>query len=303
MIVELFGAPAAGKTTLAYALAASLTEDGRKVELVLSSRPAERDPIRLESARALSCLRAAAVAPLSRGAKLLTALPILLGARHDSITANLMDLMRPRGLLWSVRYRRYLCLLSSSWQKAAISDHIGIFDQGFLTAVCSLALLSRCSYQRVIGRGLELIPRPNLLIHVAAPRQILEARLRQRLGRQGAIERLFEFDLKTNLQQIETTSEVVHMLQQQGFPILQVSCLDRRQLEGAVKRIMREVKLWRQGIDARLDQGPCLFTARRQGGGGDRANRYHAGLPLPEAALPSLYSDGASSELSDDAQL
>ena len=61
-------------------------------------------------------------------------------------------------------------------------------------------------------RGLELIPRPNLLVRLDAPREILEARLRARLGRQGAVERLFEFDLQTSLQQIDTTNDVAQML-------------------------------------------------------------------------------------------
>ena len=242
MIIELFGPPAAGKTTLAHALATALGKNGFDVQLIVSSRPAERDSIQVESTRALSWCRTALAAPLSRAAKLVSAVPVLAGARSDELTASLMDLMPPRTLLWSVRYRRYLSLLSRSWKMASTSDRVVIFDQGFLTALCSMALLARSIDRSVMVRGLALIPRPNLLIRLDAPRETLEARLRARLDRQGALERLFEFDLQTNLQQIETTNDVAHMLQEQGGRMMRVSCLDRRLLKKAVDRIVREAK-------------------------------------------------------------
>lgn len=250
MIIELFGPPAAGKTTLAHALATALKKNGFDVQLIVSSRPAERGSIQLESTRALSWYRTALTAPLSRAAKLVSAAPVLLaGARSDELTASLMDLLPPRTLLWSVRTRRFLSLLSRSWKMASTSDRIVIFDQGFLTALCSMALLARSVDRSAMVRGLALIPRPNLLIRLDAPRETLEARLRARLGRQGAVERLFEFDLQTSLRQIETTSDVAHMLQEQGGRMLHVSCLDRRLLEKAVDRIVREAKSWDEEID------------------------------------------------------
>jgi len=300
MIIELFGPPAAGKTTLAHALATALEKNGRNVELSVSSRPAERGPIQVESRGALSRCTAALAAPLSRATKLVSAVPVLLGAQSDEITASLMDLLPPRTLLWSVRYRRYLSLLSRSWKMASTSDRIVIFDQGFLTALCSLVPLARSADRTVIMRGLELIPRPNLLIRLDAPRDILEARLRERLGRQGVVERLFEFDLHTSLLQIETTSEVAHMLQGQGFRMIDVRCLDRGLLEESVDRIVREAKLWNEEIDDRLDRAPCLPVASRQGRA--RTDPYLARLASQCGSLPPLLRDGASSELSDDAR-
>jgi thymidylate kinase len=247
MIIELFGPPAAGKTTLAHALAPALEKNGFEAQLVVSSRPAERGSFQVE--RALSRHRAALTAPLNRAAKLVGAAPILLGARSDELTASLIDLLPPRSLLRTIRYRRYLSLLSRSWKMASTSDRIVIFDQGFMTALCSMALLAQPVDRSIMIRGLALIPRPNLLVRLDAPRETLEARLRMRLGRQGAIERLFEFDLQTNLRQIETTSEVAHMLQEQGGRMINVNSLDRRLLKKAVDRIVREADSWKEEID------------------------------------------------------
>jgi thymidylate kinase len=241
MIIELFGPPAAGKTTLARALAAALEKNGFGVQLIVSSRPAERESFQLEGPRALSWYRTRLAAPLGRAAKLVSAAPVLLaGAQSDGLIASLMDLLPPRTLLWSIRWRRFLSLLSRSWRMASTSDQIVIFDQGFLTALCSMALLARSVDRSIIVRGLALIPRPDLLVRLDAPREILEARLHSRLGRQGAVERLFEFDLQTSLQQIETTNQVDDVLQQQGGHMMHVSSLDRRELEEAVDRIVRE---------------------------------------------------------------
>jgi len=243
------GPPAAGKTTLAHALATALEQNGFGVQLIVSSRPAERGSIDIEGTGAVSWCRTALAAPLSRACKLVSALPIFLGARSDELTASLMDLLPPPTLLWSVRYRRFLSLLSRSWKIASASDRIFIFDQGFLTALCSMVLTARSVDRSVIVRGLALIPRPKLLICLDAPRETLEARLRARLGHQGALERLFEFDLQTSLRQIETTNDVAHMLHEQGGRMIYVSSLDRRLLEEAVDRIVREAKSCDEGID------------------------------------------------------
>jgi hypothetical protein len=118
-----------------------------------------------------------------------------------------------------------------------------------MTALCSMALLTRSVDRSIMVRALALIPRPDLLIRLDAPRETLEARLRARLGRQGTLERLFEFDLQTNLQQIETTNDVAHMLHEQGGRMMHVSSLDRRLLENAVDRIVREARSWNEEID------------------------------------------------------
>jgi hypothetical protein len=223
VIVELFGPPAAGKTTLARALAATLEENGLCAELILSSRPAERDPIRSGTKEAFTSLRTGLLAPLIRAAKVVSAVPLMFpGVPSDPIVANLLNVLPPRNILWSIRFRRYLSRLCCSWRMARASDRIAIFDQGFVSALSSLALLSRCADPSAVTRGLELIPRPDILICLEAPRGLLELRLRERLGRQGVAEHLFELSLDENLQQIDVTRELAKILQQQGWPMTHV---------------------------------------------------------------------------------
>jgi len=277
MIIELFGPPAAGKTTLAHALAKALEKNGFDAQLIESSRPAEGGSIQVERMQGLSWCETALANPLSRAAKAVSAAPILLtGLRTDELTASLMNLLPPRTLLRSVRCHRFLSLLSRSWKMASASDRIVVFDQGFLTALCSMALFARLVDRSIIARGLALIPRPNLLVRLDAPRATLEARLRSRLARQGAVERLFEFDLQTNLRQVETIREVADMLQEQGRRMMHVNSLDRRLLEDAVERIMLEAKSW------------------------DEKKSWNEKL---SPTADSLSRDGALSEPPDDAQI
>jgi len=277
MIIELFGPPAAGKTTLAHALAKALEKNGFDAQLIASSRPAEGGSIQVERMQGLSWCETALANPLSRAAKAVSAAPILLtGLRTDELTASLMNLLPPRTLLRSIRCHRFLSLLSRSWKMASASDRIVVFDQGFLTALCSMALFARFVDRSIIARGLALIPRPNLLVRLDAPRATLEARLRSRLARQGAVERLFEFDLQTNLRQVETIREVADMLQEQGRRMMHVNSLDRRLLEDAVERIMLEAKSW------------------------DEKKSWNEKL---SPTADSLSRDGALSEPPDDAQI
>jgi len=277
MIIELFGPPAAGKTTFAHALAKALEKNGFDAQLIASSRPAEGGSIQVERMQGLSWCETALANPLSRAAKAVSAAPILLtGLRTDELTASLMNLLPPRTLLRSIRCHRFLSLLSRSWKMASASDRIVVFDQGFLTALCSMALFARFVDRSIIARGLALIPRPNLLVRLDAPRATLEARLRSRLARQGAVERLFEFDLQTNLRQVETIREVADMLQEQGRRMMHVNSLDRRLLEDAVERIMLEAKSW------------------------DEKKSWNEKL---SPTADSLSRDGALSEPPDDAQI
>lgn len=109
-----------------------------------------------------------------------------------------------------------------------------------------------------------LVPRPHLLIRLDAPREVLESRLQSRLAHQSPVERWFEFDLKTSLEQIEMTDAIVHMLQENGERMMNVSSLDHRMLEEGLDRTVRWVKCsdTKAANRPRIERRPIAGAAR-----------------------------------------
>ena len=208
MIIELFGPPAAGKTTFARNLAARLRGSGRPVDLILSFRPAET--IAGDGPPAAPPL--AAMRRLARPAiELLTGMDYLsAGSRETSVASELLALLPPASPVWSVRLRQYIGRLESSWRLAGQSDATVIFDQGFVQAVCSLMLLGRAPAEGAIEKALTVIPKADQWIRIDAPRPLLQARLEARRRGQSWIERRFELDTQTSLRSIE----ILNMLDQ-----------------------------------------------------------------------------------------
>ncbi len=212
MIVELFGPPAAGKTTFARTLASRLRETGAAVELVLSFRPAETADVPAEAVPASPAL--AAMWRLTRPAIefLGAANPLHGGPPASGIASDLLALLPPGNRVWSVRLRQYITRLEHSWNLAARSEAVVIIDQGFVQAVCSLVLLGRSPLAGNIEKALALIPRPDQLIRVDAPRDVLRARLEARRRGQSWIERMFELDTETSLKSIEILDRLDRIL-------------------------------------------------------------------------------------------
>ena len=216
MIIELFGPPAAGKTTFARALAARLREGGHPVELMLSYRPSENgDPLATGPASPLP------MAVMRRFTR--PAIEFLWTAGHmpgetgrTDTAAALLGILTPRSLLWSGRLRQYITRLDVAWRRAAQSKRTVIVDQGFVQAVCSLILLGRSPQPDLARQALTLIPRADLLIRLAAPREVLRARLEARRQSQSWMEKLLELDTETNLSSIEIVETLTTMLEQQG---------------------------------------------------------------------------------------
>jgi hypothetical protein len=173
MIIEIFGAPAAGKTTFARELGDRLKREGHSVDVLLSFRPAEVDdqragstilsPIRRLARPAMERLAAGLGRGVSDNCILSSALPGILPARSP---------------MWSLRLRQYTARLEASWRLAERSRGIVIIDQGFVQLVCSLVLLGRApgQDQDLAARALEMIPHADLLIRLSAPSEILLAR-------------------------------------------------------------------------------------------------------------------------------
>ncbi len=225
MIIELFGPPASGKTTFATALAASFKEGGSDPSMVSSARPAERNT---QSDTAF-------LAPLRRVSKIGSVLPSLFSG--DALGSRLLELMPPDSFVWSIRLKRYLAMLDRSWTKAMLSKAITIVDQGYLSALTSLALLSTSHRPDHLSRGLALLPKPDLLVCLSVPTHLLRSRLEARLRAQSAFERLFELDLATNLRQADIVATVTALLRQQNRPMIVAQCASRQELMQSVGEV------------------------------------------------------------------
>lgn len=235
MIVELFGPPGVGKTTFAVALASFLRQQGQAVDPVMSYRPAEQARARpaREAGQALASVRRVA-RPVG---EMMAAAAHLAGETADAApAAELMRLLPPRSIVWSIRLRQYLVRLSHSWQVAAASRNIVLFDQAFVQAVGSLALLGRPQDPAQVARALDAIPQADLLIRLDAPRDVLAARLGERQRRQGMLERLLELDLRTNLASISIIGDLHAQLHARGRCVTSVDSAGHGTLQAGVER-------------------------------------------------------------------
>jgi adenylate kinase family enzyme len=223
MIIELFGPPAAGKTTFARNLATHLRATDRPVELILSLRPAETSEPSGVVPSAPPPL--AAMRRLTRPTvEFLTCMGHMsAGSRQTSIASELLALLPPASFVWSVRLRQYITRLESSWRLAEQSDATVIIDQGFVQAICSLVLLVRTPNASAIEKALALIPKADHWIRVDAPRHLLRARLDARRRGQSWIERQFEHDTETSLRTIEILNMLDPILWRHAPRITQIS--------------------------------------------------------------------------------
>jgi hypothetical protein len=231
--VEFFGAAGAGKTTIAMALAANLRMQGLPVRLVQFGRASTRGvplpprgglPVSAEWAKLAGGLRA-----------------LVQGGRHDPTLRKLLALLPPGDRIREIRIRRYAADLGRAWRENQRTGEVLILDQGFSTLLCSMALLSDPIDRSALARGLALVPRADLLIHVDAPRAALEGRLQERVRRRRGFERLFGNEVGLWLRQLEVASVLAEVIAESGRAPVRVQSRDRADLDAAVQLIAREI--------------------------------------------------------------
>lgn len=244
MIIEFFGPPGAGKTTLARTLAARLRERGYTVDLVLSHRPAERSPSE-NVTPSTSTVRKMWFAARRLTRPLAEMVSMILrprGISRDLGTAlNLIKILPPSNSLCSLRLLQYVSRLSHAWFRRSAIAHIVLFDQAFVQAICSLTLHCGIADEALISYALDLVPEPDLLIRLDAPTNLLEERLRDRRDLGGKIERLLELDVETSLSSRNVVDLVHELLRRKGRDVVSISSLDQASLAAAVEQMERQI--------------------------------------------------------------
>jgi thymidylate kinase len=234
MIIELFGPPCVGKTTLASELTARLRDRGRNVQLVLSYRPAEYPLTSPEGST-----RWRTPASLRRLVRPVIESVAAAGRSTDPgeahAAAELTRLLPPKNLVLSIRLRQYLLRLSRAWRGADLASDVVLFDQGFVQAVCTFALVARAVDPERIALALDVVPEADLVVRLYTPLEILHVRLAERRRCQGKIEQLL--DTWTDLRSVWIFDQLYALLQTRGQRVIRVDSADRQSLDDALAKI------------------------------------------------------------------
>ncbi|MDX8456313.1 oligosaccharide flippase family protein [Mesorhizobium sp. VK9D] len=246
MIIELFGPAGSGKTTFANALAKHLRDHGYVANVTLCYLPRSRGEGRD---------RFGIFTVISRisSAIFMTVLVFLSSfGRNNGITSanQLIRTLPPKSPIWRIRIWQYIVRLSRCWTQAQGSTNIIIFDQGFVQAIGSLAMFNGAADDRLIARALESTPRADLVVWMAVPRDVVEARLQARLNREPAAERLFEVDVAGNMQAFDVFDKIGNVLQSAQRSKVSVQAVDEQSIAHELSRVEGEIltRLSRTGV-------------------------------------------------------
>lgn len=212
MIIEFFGPAAAGKTTFAHALCKRLNEHGHNADVVLSYQPGSAVSS-LDPGGGMAAFRR-----IVRGIREVGSMAVrpIVSKNQFDLTLKLVRLLPPRSIVWFVRLSQYVLRLSRYWALSFESDEFVIFDQAFVQAICSLALYNEHATDDSLRQALGLVPKADLIIRLNAPPEMLEARLRERMGLESPAVRLFETNVERNLAAIPIVDRVDRLLRMHG---------------------------------------------------------------------------------------
>jgi O-antigen/teichoic acid export membrane protein/thymidylate kinase len=286
MIVEFFGPPGAGKTTLARALLCRLCDRGYTTDSPLIH---ELDKVSVFDpggfAYALGRIGQAVVAVIAMA---------LHPAQHKNtfrVVAGLVQTLPPKNLVWLIRIGQSILRLSTIWRRASKTDSIVIFDQAFIQAVCSLGVFSQAVDEAEFLRALDLIPQSDIAIYVKAEQDVQRIRLDGRRRSEPMMARLFEASHTTNLQFTPVIERVEALLEQHGQPILVVQVDEPSSIDRVVDEIERQI--------AQL-QGNCGAMRRGLADTTQAGNRrticgssIQTTLPTAAVQVPAATDEGA----------
>ncbi|MEW6435601.1 MAG: AAA family ATPase [Pseudomonadota bacterium] len=236
MLIELFGPPGCGKTTFAHALAQRMQTRGFTADVLLSYQPgtyrSPKDPAGLIYA----------AGRVSGAAVNLIAMTCMAAAKRRSfeLAGKLIATLPPRNPVWLLRYGQYILRLADTWQHRS-TDRIAIFDQAFVQAVCSLALLTRGADDLSLAHALNIIPVSDLIIRLDVPEAILSSRLEGRMKRESFMEKLFETDVGTSHRAVEIVDRLDLLLATRGRATMSFCPIDKLALEDALSRTEEEI--------------------------------------------------------------
>ncbi|MDX8523686.1 AAA family ATPase [Mesorhizobium sp. MSK_1335] len=215
MIVELFGPPGSGKTTFAHALASRLREDGYRAEVVRSYRPTTKSGtldlgVFLFVARIVSAtVSTAKIIFFPRN-----------GGSNLSKSLLMLRAIPPKKPIWRARIWQHILKLSHAWDRAKLAQDILIFDEGYVQAIGSLALLNGNADKAILETMLSNVPVADFTIRVVVPRAMVAARLRRRMEREPPAERLFEADFEVNMRSLSVFKTISDILAVSGRDVI-----------------------------------------------------------------------------------